>query len=947
MPAAAWAGGPKYVAGATYFNAAVVGTSVHWAGGRLNYYVDQGALSATVTNAQATAMVDAAAALWSAVATAGVTLTDKGSLNENVSGSNVLVNSAGYFAQPSDLTASATNYPVAVIYDYDGSVIDAVYGADTSQPDTCQNNGVYVWLDNINPDATIAHAVMILNGRCTSTAKLLTMMNYEIERAFGRILGLDYSQVNPGALKNVVTGGTQGWPIMQPLSGVCGGSGGECIPNPTVLRYDDIAALNRIYPITVANLSSFPGKELTAENTVSIKGTVSFSTGYGMQGVNVVARPLDSSGNPLYKYTVSAVTGALFNGNHGNAVTGWYDASGALLTKWGSEDASLQGEFELSYMPLPPGTTSANYQVSFETIVSDYINAASVGPYTLAQVAPSGTLDTITVSGLAAGSSKTLTVAAAGSAAGGYGDALGSENQPRQLPYGGFWVGRLSQVGQTDWFSFSVRGNRTFTVVTVALNESGEAVDDKALPAIGVWDGFDTVGATAIGYAPGLNGYAAGESWLRVTASGDDIVRLGVTDQRGDGRPDYAYQGWVLYADRVTPAHLPASGGDITIYGTGFRIVDTVLVGGKAAVVTSITPNQITAIAPASSTTGSVDVEVDDQSSYYAAAIISGGVSYNAGSGDKLTIDTAPAGTVPIGEPLPFTVTATTSSATPASGVTVTYTVSSGSATLGCGYASCAVTATGDGIATIKVTAVNGSAATVTASLANGVSVQTQFTGGSAPAIASLTSELYLAAGASFSWTVQVLALTGGAAASGQTIVWQSPASGIALPAVATATTNSSGIATKTLAVGPLSEGQTATIEACVNGTSSCVIYTAYGAQPEYAQLRAVSGTSQSLASSATPSQIVLRLLDANGNQMAGGTVTLYQSLYAWTKPCAAHTVCAQGALLAAQSNTASSAVDGTVSFIPQRIGGVATNLQGLAVSGNTATASVTIEEYP
>jgi hypothetical protein len=91
----------------------------------------------------------------------------------------------------------------------------------------------------------------------------------------------------------------------------------------------------------------------------------------------------------------------------------------------------------------------------------------------------------------------------------------------------------------------------------------------------------------------------------------------------------------------------------------------------------------------------------------------------------------------------------------------------------------------------------------------------------------------------------------------------------------------------------------------------------------------------------------VLRLLDANGNQMAGGTVTLYQSLYAWTKPCAAHTVCAQGALLAAQSNTASSAVDGTVSFIPQRIGGVATNLQGLAVSGNTATASVTIEEYP
>ena len=101
------------------------------------------------------------------------------------------------------------------------------------------------------------------------------MMSYELERAFGRVLGLDYSQVNPGALTNGETNGTLGWPVMQPLSGVCGPAGGACIPNPTVLRYDDIAALNRIYPITAANLASFPGKQLTAANTVSIQGTIS------------------------------------------------------------------------------------------------------------------------------------------------------------------------------------------------------------------------------------------------------------------------------------------------------------------------------------------------------------------------------------------------------------------------------------------------------------------------------------------------------------------------------------------------------------------------------------------------------------------------------------------------------------------------------------------------
>ena len=33
-------GGPKYVAGVTYFNPGVVGQPAHWAGGRVHYYVD-------------------------------------------------------------------------------------------------------------------------------------------------------------------------------------------------------------------------------------------------------------------------------------------------------------------------------------------------------------------------------------------------------------------------------------------------------------------------------------------------------------------------------------------------------------------------------------------------------------------------------------------------------------------------------------------------------------------------------------------------------------------------------------------------------------------------------------------------------------------------------------------------------------------------------------------
>ncbi len=944
---AAQAGGPKYVAGASFFNPAVKGQPVHWAGGAVNYYVDQGPLNGSIPNQQAVAMVDAAAAVWSAVPTAGVTLTDKGPLNEDVTGANVLVNALGEFATPADVTPAAANYPLAVIFDADGSVIDALYGADASAPESCQLNGVFVWMDAVHTDTTIGHGVIVLNGLCATNANLVEMMRYELERAFGRILGLDYAQVNPGAQSNGEAGGMAGWPVMEPLSGVCGPMGGACIPDPGALRYDDVAALNRMYPITAANTGSFPGKEITAAHTVSIQGTVAFRTGYGMQGVNVVARPLDANGNPLYQYTVSFVSGGYFSGNRGNAVTGWNDAHGDPLAMWGSDDPALQGYFDLSGIPLPPGVTSATYQVTFESVDPLYIYGESVGPYALGQVAPSGTLNTITVTSMTAGSSQTVNVTAADSAAGDAEDMIGAEAQPRAIPATGMWCGRLSQVGQTDWFAFPVRGNRLFTIVTQAVDEKGEPSNAKAMPSIGVWDAFDAVGLAAAGYAPGLNGLAAGETWLQAASSGADVVRMGIADQRGDGRPDYGYNGWVLYADTVEPERLPAAGGPIVIRGMGFRLADTVKVGGLEALVTSIAPTEITAIAPpaAAGASGSVDVEVDDEPIFYASAVIPGGIRYNAGTGDALTLVSAPAGTVPVGVPEAFTVAALGPDLAPAGGVTVTYTVTSGPAVLGCGQTVCTVTATGDGRATMPVTATGSALSTITAALSNGSSLQAQFTGGTPPMLAAITPQLSLAAGATFTWMVQALAMSGGAPASGQSVVWQS-AEGITAPSGA-AITNASGVAAQTLTVGPLAEGQQAAIDACLNGTNQCVRFTAFGARPEYAVLEPVSGTSQSLAASGTPAQIALRLLDMNSNPMAGGTVTLYQALYAWWPPCAPHAVCTQGALLASQVSTAKSGLDGTVIFAPASMPGVATELLGVAASGNAGTVNVAIEEHP
>ncbi len=100
-----------------------------------------------------------------------------------------------------------------------------------------------------------------------------------------------------------------------------------------------------------------------------------------------------------------------------------------------------------------------------------------------------------------------------------------------------------------------------------------------------------------------------------------------------------------------------------------------------------------------------------------------------------------------------------------------------------------------------------------------------------------------------------------------------------------------------------------------------------------------------SLARDSSP--ITLRVLDVDGNPMAGGSVSLYRALYAWTPPCAVHAVCPPSNLLATQTASATSALDGTVSVAAASLPGIATSLRALAASGNSSAINITVKQHP
>jgi len=947
----AGASGPRWVAGSPYFY--VPGWLVYWYSDTVLYFTDPGDLSQYVSHSAADAIVDAAASVWN-VPSARITIARGGALDEDVSSSNVYASTSG-IVFPADVQAA--NYAakqIAVIYDRDGAVTDMLLGSGASAPSSCRQNAVTESVDSIVNNGQILHALLVLNGRCTGPApEQQLQLQYQLTRAFGRVLGLSWSQTND----NIFTGNplptyqqSLYWPVMHPIDVICGPYTYQCMPSPFTLRDDDISGLTTLYP-NPQNYTHPPGKVDTFATANRVEGTLSFPGGQGMQGVNVVVHRLEPFWDtPEAWESASSVSGYLFRRRDGNAVSG--PLSGPPTIGMGSTDPSYEGCFNINRIPLYDWETWQNLVISTQPVNPLYVGSYAVGPYDISSVAPSGSSKTQTAGVISNYGVVEFDGGIADAAATCSNAADGTEASPAAVPATGWWNGDLCTYGHAAWLGLTVRPGRSFTFEVTALDEQGVASTTKMLPVTGVWNASDSNGTLpTVAAAPGaFNSTVNAMTTLSAspTGSADRPLRIVIADQRGDGRPDYNYQARLLYAVTLSPANVPAYGGAVIITGMGFRAGNAVTVNGMPATVTGWTANSITLLAPASQAAGAVsaDVMVRDLTTG-ATSSMTGALQYSAPQ-PALTLVSAPTGQVFTGSAssTPFSVKAIAADGvTPIAGVRVNFSVTSGSARFSCGSSTCSVFTDTHGIASSSVTPLSTGAMQLSATSSVG-SVSANFTAvDQIQTVTALTAQLYVAAGSHVAWSPQVKLSDNGGSTVGVPVLWTAAMDGISFfPSISA--TDGSSIATTNAEIGPL-DAETVVSSMVCAWSSVCSAITVSAVGDDRWRLQPVSGAVQSVSSGTPFGLVTVRVVDDQGHAIAGAPVSIYQTLEPYSAPCDPLGRCPVAPVYLTSASDSVSALDGTITFMPLDVAGQPVVTRIAVASGKQGFSSLTLVRVP
>jgi hypothetical protein len=956
------AGGPHYVAGASYFDPAVKGTPLTWAQGSVTYYTDQGDLSILLPQASADAFVADAFSRWTSIPMAAVSATRGGQLAEDVSGSNVIVNIDGSISMPTDVLPAAVGTPVGIVYDADGKVTDALLGLGAGGTDYCFTNAVYGGPDNFSTPANFLHALVIINGNCALISNQLVDVKYRLVRVLGRVLGLDWSQVNVNVQTRQPVPAPEdfaGFSIMHAMDLISCVPISICYSNADQPKMDDRAALARLYPVTPQNQSNFPGKPLFSANTIRIHGSVYFVDASGqpaqpMQGINVVARWVDpTTGKASRTTAAAAVSGFLYCGNAGNPVNGPDDASGQPFNQYGSDDPAMEGLFDLAGLEIPNGASSAQYQLSVEAV--DPFWSQAVGPYGPWQVQPSGAAQPILVT-VSMGGDLQQDILMSGSATATQ-DAFDPQDyaSPAPVPTPGYWLGTLSGYGNSDYFWFTGQNYRTLSVEVTALDEAAAASETKALPVIGIWALADPPGTIAPAQTPtAFNTSTFGMSRLDAVLLANGAFRIGISDFRGDGRPDFKYQARILYGDSVTPIRASVGGGTpLAIKGIGFRAGNTVTIGNLTTSTLALSPNQLVVAAPAMAD-GIQNISLNDPITG-SASVMSNVLTYGAGPIDIIQLIAGSNPQTPVGteaaNPIRIGVY-TYDGSTPVAGASVALSAVPSLAFAACGGASsCTLLTDEGGEVSTRVTVLSAGTMTITAQMAPASyspakSVQTTLQGtSSALDFALVAPYTFAAQGATLDIPISGRALSNGVPLSGRTVNFQ-VVKGTGTLSTASANTDSNGFANTSLHVAAL--GSDVQVSACIQpGNNPCQTYYVTSVPGSQLLLEAVAGTIQAMPVGQNFQPVTVRVTDSAPvpNPVRGADVVFQSYVGRWNQASPVQWIIGDTiitrnpmpVILYSSQATVSSDADGLATLTPS-VGGLAgaLEIQGTAAVGGS-----------
>jgi hypothetical protein len=962
-------GGPRYVAGITYFDSGTKGTPLTWAQGSLAYYSDQNDLSALLPHASADAFVADAFSRWTTISTAAISVRLAGQLSEDVNGSNVFVNADRSITVPPDILPGAIDKPVAIIYDNGGAVTDALLGLGASDPFYCFTNAVLGDADNLSTDGHIVHAMVVLNGNCAQNPSQLADTKYQLVRVLGRVLGLAWSQANLNVITRMPVPTPEdygGFTIMHAQDPISCVPIAACYANADQPKMDDRAALSRLYPVTTGNISDFSGKQLFFENTGRIHGSVRFVDATGaaaqpMQGANVVARLVDPvSGKVSGTSVATSVSGFLFHAKDGNPVTGPDDyASGGRFDQLGSDDPVLEGSFDLAGLEIPNGASSAKYQLTTEAL--DPAWSQRVDPYGPWQVQPSGSVQPTIVT-VSKGGESQQDLLMLGSAPQ-QPESFGPEDyaNPAPVPSAGDWTGSLAGYGDADYFWFYGHANRTLAVEVTAVDAVGVASEVKAQPVIGMWGLSDPPGNSAPANSrSAFNWTSFGMTHLDATLLGTSGFRIGIADYRGDGRPDYRYHARVLYGDTVTPDRAGVRGGNgLAIDGLGFTTKLTVSIGGVSVPVLSRSSNQMIVTAPARAD----GVQTVDISDAITGSVITmtDAVTYGAGPSDVIRLISGGNPPTAIGAEAkdPIRIAAyRADNSSPVAGASVLLSAAPPAAFSACGgAASCTLFGDDGGQVITRVTPLTAGITTITAALAPASynppkTVQTTLLGtSSALDLGAVSPNQFIAEGATLDVPLSTRVLSNGVPLSGRTVNFQI-VSGSGTLSAPNANSDTKGYANTSVHLVTLAAD--VQISACVEpGDRPCQTFYLTAVPVSSLVLEAVTGASQIVPSGQNFQPVTFRVTTSAvpGDAVRGANVGFYVLI---ERPCKDDPVIWLGegiigkqpapVILGSTQSSSSSDANGIVSLAPSTAAFIGPLVLQGTVSVGTSTASFALQ---